>query len=77
MLIWQSMLPSCALDTEIDFSRVASKFEFSGGEIRNCALAAAFSAASENSRVKWKHLQWAIRRELVKNGRVVDEARFD
>jgi SpoVK/Ycf46/Vps4 family AAA+-type ATPase len=70
--IWRGMFPKeAALDLDVDFTRLAKDFEVSGGEIKNAALAAAYLAADEGVWIGMAHLTRAIRREIVKAGRVV------
>ena len=72
--IWQGMFPAEAeRDPDLDLRPFARHFEISGGEIRNVVLAAAFFAAAENRPIGTSQLKRALRRELSKNGRVVDE----
>ena len=75
--IWQNMFPGeAARDDELDFKNLARKFEFSGGEIRNVVLAAAYLAADEGEPIGLVHLKRALARELRKSGRVVDDKEF-
>ena len=68
------MFPADAeLDPDVDLQPFARRFEISGGEIRNVAIAAAFLAATDGKPIGMVHLRRALRRELVKNGRVIDE----
>lgn len=72
--IWQGMFPTeAAREANLDLCPLARHFEISGGEIRNVVLAAAFFAAAGNSAIGMSHLKRALRRELDKNGRVLDE----
>jgi SpoVK/Ycf46/Vps4 family AAA+-type ATPase len=72
--IWNGMFPAEAeRDTNLDLRPLARNFEVTGGEIRNTVLAAAFLAASDGRPIEMTHLRRALRRELGKNGRVVDE----
>jgi AAA+ superfamily predicted ATPase len=74
--LWQGMFPREAERApDVDLARLARDFEMSGGEIRNTVLAAAYLAASEGRPVGMGHLKRALRRELQKSGRVVDEQR--
>lgn len=69
--IWEKILPEetpRASDLDLDF--LAGRFEISGGNIRNIALAAAFLAADEGSEVTNDHLLRATRREYLKMGKV-------
>jgi hypothetical protein len=68
--------PTAGRDPDLNFRSLARLFEISGGEIRNAVLAAAFIAAAENVPIGMRHLRRALMRELVKNGRVVDESKL-
>ena len=48
-----------------------------GGAIRNCSLAAAFSAADEGTRIEMRHLVRAVAQEYGKQGRLTLEADFE
>ncbi len=73
--IWRGLIPEAgATATTVDIDRVADSVELSGGEIKNCVLAAAYLAASEQRLIDVDHVVAAIRRELGKSGRLVDEA---
>ncbi|MEH1969377.1 ATP-binding protein [Nostoc sp.] len=75
--IWKCMWPKeTPLGTDLDFQLIAQKFELAGGNIRNITLAAAFLAAVDGESVSMKHLSQAIRRELQKMGRLVNEVDF-
>jgi AAA+ superfamily predicted ATPase len=70
--IWQGMFPKRAKRADdIDLPGVARDFELSGGEIKNAALAAAYLAAADGGPIGMGHLKRAIRREMVKSGRVL------
>jgi SpoVK/Ycf46/Vps4 family AAA+-type ATPase len=72
--IWQGMLPP-ALEREpdLDLRRLARDFEISGGDIKNAVLAAAYMAAAQGKPVGMHHLKAALRREMIKSGKVIDE----
>ncbi len=75
--IWQGMFPPEAeREPGLDLSGLARGFEVSGGEIKNAVLAAAFLAAADGTPVTMNHLTHALRRELTKSGRVLDEREF-
>jgi hypothetical protein len=75
--IWKCMWPpETPLATDLDFQLIAQKFELAGGNIRNITLAAAFLAAVDGESVSMHHLSQAIRRELQKMGRLVNEVDF-
>ncbi len=71
--IWEGMMPEgVPREPGLDLGPLAERFEISGGEIRNCVLAAAFLAAEDDAPVGRRHLKRALRRELKKSGRFVD-----
>jgi hypothetical protein len=71
--IWKGLFPTEAeVDTDIKFDKLATNFELSGGEIRNTVLAAAYLAANQHTAIGMSHIKKALKRELIKNGRVVD-----
>ena len=55
---------------------MAQRFEMTGGNIRNVALAAAFLAADETQLVGMTHLLRATRREYQKMGKACSEVDF-
>ena len=67
--LWQAHLPDGRVDTAIDLATVAERFDLTGGEIRNAALAAAFAAADAGGAVTPDLLTAAIRTEFAKKGR--------
>ncbi len=71
--IWRGMIPAEMETEELDLAQLAREYETSGGEIKNAALAAAFLAAAEGRSVTTEHLRDAIRRELLKSGKAIDE----
>jgi hypothetical protein len=78
--IWEGMFPAqVPLAEDVNFEVLANQFKFSGGNIKNVALAAAFLAAAEGSILKMSHLLQAIRREYQKMGKVLsdEELQFD
>ena len=69
--IWRICLPAAApLADDVDPAELAAQFPMSGGNIRNCALAAAYRAAGAGTPITMDHLAAAARREHVKMGRV-------
>jgi len=71
--VWPEQTPR---SQDLDLSFLAKRFELSGGNIRNIAVAAAF-LASENGRIiNMAHLLHATRREYQKMGKVVGEGEF-
>ena len=75
--LWRGMFPStapCAGD--IDFAFLAAQFELSGGNIKNCVLAAAFLAAETDEPIGMSHLIQGVVREMDKLGRPLTRAAF-
>jgi len=65
--IWQRLLPAEVPQAEdIDLGYLARQFSFSGGNIKNCVLTAAFAAAAEETSITMEHLVQAVVRELEK-----------
>ncbi|HEY5955034.1 MAG TPA: ATP-binding protein, partial [Polyangiaceae bacterium] len=72
--IWQGIWPKeLPLSSEVEFTRLARQFKLSGGSIRNVAVCAAFLAAEPNEPVGMRHLTVAVKRELQKMGRLLDD----
>jgi len=75
--LWRGMFPAQApLAPDIDFEFIASQFSFTGGEIKNVALDAAFRAATDGGVVTMAHLTRAIAQQLLKEGRNPTAAEF-
>jgi AAA+ superfamily predicted ATPase len=50
--LWRSMIPSAApLGAEVDFHRLAERFEMTGGYIKNAAMRAAYLAATSERKI--------------------------
>ena len=76
--IWQRVLPAGApVADDVDLDFLADRFKLSGGAIRNCSLAAAFSAADEDTEIEMRHLVRAVAQEYAKQGRLTLEADFE
>ena len=76
--IWERVLPPAApVADDVDLDFLANQFKLSGGAIRNCSLAAAFSAADEGSRIEMRHLVRAVAQEYAKQGRLTLETDFE
>ena len=70
--LWQGMLPAqTERESNLDLRPLAAAYELSGGEIRNCVLAAAYMAAAEGKPVGISHLERGLHRELSKTGRII------
>jgi SpoVK/Ycf46/Vps4 family AAA+-type ATPase len=75
--IWQKIFPhETPLSDTIEFNFLAEQFEFSGGNIKNIALAAAFYAADNGQAVSMEHLIPATRREMQKSGKLCSKNDF-
>ena len=76
--IWDVVWPREApKDPGIDFDVLAERYEITGGNIRNIALASAFLAAEDGRVVNMEHLFTATQRELQKMGKIVADGAFD
>ncbi len=78
-MLWTTTIPkSTPLGEDVDIRFLAEKFEFVGGNIKNCILNAAFLAAGEGSEeVCMRHYLQAIRYEFVKTGKVFTRSDFE
>jgi len=75
--MWQRILPEqTPRDPSIDLALLACRFDLTGGNIRNIALAAAFLAADERDIVRMTHLIAATQREYQKMGKLVAGGEF-
>jgi len=71
--IWEVLFPpGVPKSDDIDVDELGSRFRLTGGSIRNVIISASFLAVSENSPVTNNHLIHAIRREMQKMGRLVN-----
>jgi MoxR-like ATPase len=75
--IWEGIWPAdTPRDPALDLAFMARRFEVTGGNIRNIALAAAFLAADDGGRVAMGQLLRATQREYQKMGKVITETEF-
>lgn len=75
--LWRNMFTdSVPLDEDIDFRFLAKQFRFTGGDIRNVALSAAFRAAAGDRQIAMRDLIQATGRQLVKQGRAPSASEF-
>ncbi len=75
--LWAQHLPaSLPTAPDVDLGFLARSFKFSGGNIRNCCLAAAFLAAADDRPVTMMDLIRATEREYQKLGRLAHESEF-
>ena len=79
-MLWRTTIPKgTPLADDVDIRFLAERFEFVGGNIKNCILNAAFLAAAdgEGKEVSMKHYLTAIKYEFVKTGKVFTKADFE
>ena len=80
-MLWRTTIPKdTPLDDDVDIRFLAEKFEFVGGNIKNCILNAAFLAAADpdaGDRVHMRHYLNAIKYEFVKVGKVFTKSDFE
>lgn len=75
--IWRSVFPPEApLSSDIDFEFLARRFQFTGGNIKNISLRAAYLAAQPHAPIEMRHLIRATKRELQKTGKLFSNADF-
>jgi SpoVK/Ycf46/Vps4 family AAA+-type ATPase len=73
LTLWQLALPERSPSGEelldgIDWEWLAANMVMTGAEIKSTALAAAFLARAQGSRIQQEHLVHAARREMAKHG---------
>ena len=80
-VLWKTTIPkSTPLAEDVDIDFLAARFEFVGGNIKNCILNAAFLAAADpeaEGEVHMKHYLQAIKYEFVKTGKVFTRSDFE
>ncbi len=79
-MLWRTTIPKgTPLADDVDIRFLAERFEFVGGNIKNCILNAAFLAAADGDgkEVGMKHYLNAIKYEFVKTGKVFTRADFE
>ena len=80
-MLWKTTIPKgTPLADDVDIRFLAEKFEFAGGNIKNCILNAAFLAAADpeaGGQIHMKHYLNAIKYEFVKVGKVFTKADFE
>ena len=79
-MLWKTTIPKgTPLADDVDIRFLAERFEFVGGNIKNCILNAAFLAAAdgEGERVHMRHYLQAVKYEFVKTGKVFTRADFE
>ena len=80
-MLWRTTIPKTTpLAEDVDIRFLAEKYEFAGGNIKNCILNAAFLAAADpeaGGEVHMKHYLLAIKYEFVKVGKVFTKSDFE
>ncbi|MDR2770514.1 MAG: ATP-binding protein [Clostridiales Family XIII bacterium] len=80
-ILWTTTIPkNTPLADDVDIRFLADRFEFVGGNIKNCILNAAFLAAGDaeaGGMVHMRHYLLAIRYEFVKTGKVFTRSDFE
>ncbi len=74
--IWQGVWPQQMPRENLDLDFMAKRFEMTGGNIRNIALASAFLGAENGGCVRMEHLIRATWQEYQKMGKVIMEGEF-
>lgn len=79
-MLWKTTIPKgTPLADDVDIRFLAQRFEFVGGNIKNCILNAAFLAAADGDgdKVHMRHYLQAVKYEFVKTGKVFTRADFE
>ncbi|HEY2811876.1 MAG TPA: ATP-binding protein [Acidimicrobiales bacterium] len=76
LAIWNLSFPKDCPIEALDLDWLAETFEITGGSIRNVALSAAFAAAALDQSVTMERVLGALRHEMRKLGRLIDERTF-
>ncbi|OQY48496.1 MAG: hypothetical protein B6242_02185 [Anaerolineaceae bacterium 4572_78] len=74
--ILQRVFPSETPCDDLDYPFLAQKFKLNGGSIANIALNAAFIAAIQQKSVDMQHVLDAIKIEMIKKDRMINERDF-
>ena len=67
--IWEHVFPAEVPREMLDVEFLAEEYKFSGSQIKNVAVAAAFLAAAKKEKVTMKHVLTGVKRELAKTGK--------
>jgi ATP-dependent 26S proteasome regulatory subunit len=71
--IWQRIFPKATPTQELDYRKLG-QLNVAGGNIRNIAINAAFTAAHQDQPVMMKHILLAAKAEYVKLERPLTDA---
>ncbi len=75
--IWRHLFPQQVPQSDdVDLEFLAKQFGLSGGNIKNCAVDAALTAAADTGTVGMKHLVRSVAREMDKVGKPVTRTVF-
>lgn len=74
--MWDLHLDPVPKDGTIDVAFLADNFAFSGGNVRNAAVSAAYMAAARGTKVGMRELVHAVALEYRKLGRLLDASEF-
>ncbi|MBL8626043.1 MAG: ATP-binding protein [Myxococcales bacterium] len=70
--LWRALLPAQAAQAaDLDLAALATRFEMTGGYIKNAVVRAAFLAADEGAPITMRHLLRAARAEYQAMGKVI------
>ncbi|MBT2970005.1 MAG: ATP-binding protein [Candidatus Thiodiazotropha sp. (ex Ctena orbiculata)] len=69
LALWRQHLPRERLGEDLRLEKIAERYDLVGGEIRNCALTAAYAAAADGGVVSQQMVEAAIASEFNKMGR--------
>ena len=69
--IWERVFPADTPREDLDYGYLAEEFKFSGSQIKNVAVAAAFLAAGEGVPVGMRHVLTGVKREMAKTGKTL------
>ena len=76
-MLWRQMFPASApLSDDIDFSFLAKQFNLAGGDIKNVAVSAAFTAAENGQVITMHELMQAMGRQMIRQGKVPSPAGY-
>ncbi len=78
LLLWQKSFPrQTKLAEDVDFLKLAEKYELTGSSIQSVAVSAAFYAIKDEKYVCMKHIKKALIAEFEKNGKAFLDEDFD
>jgi len=78
MQLWRVHLPAALpIDGVLDLDALATKYELSGGYIRNACVRAAFLAAEDGTPLSQEHLERAVQLEYAEMGKLSRSGRME